>query len=120
MVDYYFICKDFRFSFTIFGKTFNFLKVVPSFTCPLFIGTSSYHSVFTFNSNDYFSSYKEFEDFYYKNKKVVIILSEYNEEISFGDLLELINFNQDKKKTKYLKEGFVYEDEFGYCFIKEK
>jgi len=75
-----------------------------------------------FMKSDYFSTYIEFEQFYSENKKYLKVVDEYNQELSFGDLLELINYRQFKEPRRlHAKVDLnVYTDPYGYEFMEEE
>lgn len=121
MIDFYFLYKKNKRAVLRINKKLFFTITIP---CKyeveqICIGRSFFHREFIFIANKYFRTYSEFENFYYKNKRRLTIISDYEEKsLSFGDLLEMINFNYSYKKNKY-KDSQIYSDDFGYIFKKE-
>lgn len=84
----------------------------------------------TFHKNNYWSSVEEILDFYRKNKESILIIDEYNRELSIEELKEnLIDWNKDNKKalTPFDEESQFnehwlknyYKDNDGYIFTTD-
>lgn len=73
-----------------------------------------------FQKTKYFSSVKNIVKFYNENKDDIIIVDEYDKELSFNDLEEeLFNWNVENKEAKEHDTGEYddyYRDCENYCF----
>lgn len=104
------------------GTNYYAVKKKPTITEPLHIGKSScgwkflFHEVNKYNSFDYnleihtFEQWKEFLE----NNDEIVILDEYDEEISVKDFLELVESKQNENNI----DDFSYSKNVnGYRFV---
>lgn len=102
------------------GTNYYAVKKKPTIKEPLHIGKSSigwkflFHEVNKYNSFDSdleihtFEQWKEF----LKNNNEIVILNEYDEEVSLIDFLDLVEKKQKKKNDEYSKNvnGYRFTD----------
>lgn len=104
----------------IMGTNYYAVKKKPTIREPLHIGKSSigwkflFHEVNKYNSFDWdleihtFEQWKEF----LKNNNEIVILNEYDEEVSLIDFLDLVEKKQKEKNDEYSKNvnGYRFTD----------
>lgn len=104
------------------GTNYYVVKKKPTITPPLHIGKSSvgwkflFHEVNKYNDFDYNLEIHTFEQWknFLKNNNEIIILNEYDEEISINDFFDLV----EEKQKESNKENFKNcKNINGYRFI---
>src|SRR5699024_9311121 len=107
------------------GTNYYVVKKKPTIKPPLHIGKSSagwkflFHEVTKYNSFDYNLEIHTFEQWknFLKNNNEIIILNEYDEEISINDFLKLV---EEKQKENNEREFEYCKNVNGYRFTNGK